>query len=116
MIRPSYLEELQNLSFPLKIYDIHMWLIKYEKRFLNVINSTSCGKWHRWFINKEQPFPCCCPIRETECLFVELYYELAKVIKGECNSEYITFDVIELVLITQNEPYERIKFLIKLKT
>ena len=89
--------------------------MKYETEFHNSINSSNCRKWYKWLNNQEKPFPCVCSIRENDCVFIELYYELSKITKQEysSNTEFIETDILELVLITQNEPYKRIKFLIK---
>lgn len=109
------LEELQNLSLPLKLNHIHLWLLKHEEEFYKAIELTSCKKWDKWLERCDRPLPCCCPTRESECIFIEFYYDLDKIIKGEYNLEFISLDIIEYVLVTQNDPYKKIKFLIELK-
>jgi hypothetical protein len=43
------------------------------------IEKTPCRKWYRWFNNHDVPYPCVCPIRDEDCIQLELNYELYKV-------------------------------------
>lgn len=112
----SYIEELQNPLTPLELHHIHCWLIKYESEFYNSIDESSCRKWNNCHHRNEKPFPCVCPTREDSCVFVELYYELDKIAEQEYsnNTDFIESDLLELVIITQNEPYQKINFLIQI--
>lgn len=75
----TYIEELQNLSNPLELNHIIWWLMKYEDEFYKSIPTTKCKKWYKWFYKEETPLPCCCPVREEDCVFLELYYDLDKM-------------------------------------
>lgn len=79
MKHQSYIEELQNLTNPLEIQHIIWWLMKYEKEFYKALPITNCKKWYKWFYKEEKPFPCCCPVKEQDCLFIELYYDLERM-------------------------------------
>lgn len=115
MSQINHIKELINIAPILSVNHIQWWLMKHESEFHNSINSSSCRKWDKWLIRNEKPFPCACSSRENDCVFIELYYELSKITKQEYsgNTEFIETSILELVLITQNEPYKRIKFLIK---
>lgn len=66
----------------LEIEQITTWLDEYENYFYFLINETNCRKWSRWLEDKtSHVLPCCCPKREEDCIFVELYYELNKLIQ-----------------------------------
>lgn len=113
----KYIEELNETGQVLSIEHIISWLGKHENYYRFSISESSCRKWSKWIETNEKPFPCVCQIREKECVFIELFYELNKITKQEYSSniEFITSDLIELVLVTKNEPYEKIKFLIQLQ-
>lgn len=107
------LEELINKSSILNPKQIQEWLFKHEGAYKQAINLSSCRKWTKWINHNEIPYPCVCPRREKACVFIELYYELDKILKQEYDSEFITSDTTELVLVTQNKPYKKIKILIQ---
>ncbi len=113
-----YTNELQVIAPILNIGHIITWLGEHENYYKFLISESSCRKWSKWIEYNEKPFPCVCPVREKDCVFIELYYELSKIIKQEYSSnvEFIKSDLIELVLVIQNEPYEKIKFLIQINT
>lgn len=110
-----YIQELQDIAPILNMEHIIAWLGEHKNYYRFSISESSCRKWSKWIENNEKPFPCVCSIREEDCVFIELYYELNKITKQEYSStEFITSDLIELVLITQNEPYKKMKFLIQI--
>jgi hypothetical protein len=51
-----------------------------QQDIIPVIEKSKCTKWHKWFNDGEVPYPCVCIIRKEECIELELYYELQKVI------------------------------------
>lgn len=73
------IEELINKSSVLQMEHIAWWLIKHENYFKYSISESSCRKWSKWLNKGEKPFPCVCPLREQDCVFIELYYELDKI-------------------------------------
>lgn len=75
----SYIEELQNLSNPLELNHIIWWLMKYEDEYYKTLPITNCKKWYKFFYKDEKPLPCCCPIKEQDCVFIELYYDLERM-------------------------------------
>ncbi|UMB52618.1 hypothetical protein MKD41_09740 [Lutibacter sp. A64] len=96
----SYIQELLNLDSTLNINHIHWWLIKYEDDYRKAIGLTECRKWKRFLMTGEEPFPCACPTRVEDCIFIELYFKLDRVLKLMLDDE-----MYEEVLI----PYEGIK-------
>ncbi len=76
----AYIQELQNISKPLELPHIIWWLTKYEKIFQKTVIVSDCKKWYKWFYRDEKPFPCVCPTRPEDCIFIELYYELQKLL------------------------------------
>lgn len=75
----TYIEELQNLSNPLDLNHFIWWLIKYEDEFYKAIPTTNCKKWYKLFYQEKTPLPCCCPVKEHDCVFLELYYDLERM-------------------------------------
>ncbi len=77
-------EPKQYLHFPsvLNVSQIEIWLSEYENYFKFLINESNCGKWSKWLKDKSvHIFPCVCPIREQDCIFIETYYELNKILE-----------------------------------
>jgi len=63
----------------MKINNIENWLKENRKTFLNSIEQTECKKWARWNEdNLTHIFPCVCPNRNPECIFIETYCEVQK--------------------------------------
>lgn len=114
MIFMDKIQELKGTNDFVEMNHILSWLVENENYCKYLINESNCRKWIKWLNNEEKPFPCVCPIKERDCVFIELFYELKKITKQKSNPEFYTSDLIELVLITQNEPYEKIKFLIQI--
>lgn len=81
----------------LEIEQITTWLDEYENYFYFLINETNCRKWSRWLEDKaSHVLPCCCPKREEDCIFIELYYELNKLIQLNKKETYFKNLVDEL--------------------
>ncbi|RZK26085.1 MAG: hypothetical protein EOO43_03800 [Flavobacterium sp.] len=78
----NFYEEIEYLRH--KVIDttiIKSWLTKNESNFFEAIIKSHCKKWIKWSYYDEKPFPCVCQVREEDCIFIELYYELQRVIK-----------------------------------
>lgn len=59
---------------------VRKFLLENKSRFDNYIKNTECHKWTKWQRdNSINIFPCVCPIRNKECIFIEIYYEVQKV-------------------------------------
>ena len=94
MTRQTYIQNLQN-SQPLRIEDINYWLKENSTDFYKAIEKTECYKWTRWQRdNSIHVLPCCCPIRNDECIFIETYRELEKYIQA-VRSEDFYMDLLE---------------------
>ena len=76
----AYIQELQNSFQPLELPQIFCWLRKYEKIYQKAVIKSNCRKWHKWSYKGEKPFPCVCPSGDEDCVFIETYYELAKLL------------------------------------
>jgi len=109
----KFIKELINKSSTLNLQQIQEWLSKHEDDYKHAINISSCRKWHKMTNHKEIPYPCVCQKREKTCVFIELYYELDKIIKQINCSEFHKSGIIEIFVVTQNKPYKKIKFLIQ---
>lgn len=94
----SYIHELENLSTLLDLYYIKYWLFKYEEIYKEALFKSKCGKWLRLILIKEQPYPCCCPLKEIDCLFIELYYNLKKLIKADYPDSFYINNIIKRAL------------------
>lgn len=73
-------EELKSLAVNgiISASQVMGWLEKHSIIFYDAVKTSPCGKWNRWGRTKEEPFPCCCSVREEDCIFIEFYYELLK--------------------------------------
>ena len=81
----------------LEIVQITTWLDEYENYFYFLISESNCRKWSKWLEDKTlHTLPCCCPKREEDCIFIELYYELNKLIQLHKKEAYFKNLVDEL--------------------
>lgn len=94
----SYIEELQNLSNPLELNHIVWWIMKYEDEFYKALPISNCKKWHKWFYKDEKPFPCCCSIKEKDCLFIEFYHNLKNLFEEEEPDLFYVNNIIKRTL------------------
>jgi len=86
------------------IHHINWWLMKYEEEFYNAIPKSNCGKWSKWVRdNSIHVFPCVCPTREQDCIFIEMYFELLKTSELEKNEVYFEKLVEEYNVIKNSE-------------
>ncbi|RXJ52638.1 hypothetical protein [Gelidibacter gilvus] len=82
--RPSY-----------SIQDVNSWLKKYETDFYKAISESECGKWSKWVKDNSTPvFPCACPIREPDCIFIELYHQLLEISELNRREEFYAEQLI----------------------
>ena len=66
----------------LKIIQIKQWVDNYAIDVINTIREAECKKWHKWMNDKTiHLYPCVCPVRNEDCIFVETYFELSRVIE-----------------------------------
>ena len=80
----------------LEIKQITTWLAEYENYFYFLISESNCGKWSKWLEDKTSHIlPCCCPKREKDCIFIEIYYQLDRVIQLHQKEEYFKILVQE---------------------
>ncbi|WP_340075849.1 hypothetical protein [Leptobacterium sp. I13] len=74
----KFIEEISiEVNGEIAFTQIQKWLCRYESVFYDSI-VLSCGKWNKWVKFNEKPFPCVCPVRQEDCIFIETYYELLK--------------------------------------
>lgn len=89
---------------PIKVEYIKTWLAENENYFYFLINESNCRKWSKWVEDKSTHIlPCCCPIREEECIFIETYYKLGKIVELHQKEEYFNLLVTEYKLIRDNK-------------
>ncbi len=100
----------------LSIHHINWWLMKYEDEFYNAIPKSECRKWSKWIDdNSIHIFPCVCPTREQDCIFIELYFELLKV--SELEEQEIYFGkIMEEYCQVQSEEFTLELWMEKYKT
>lgn len=68
-------------------HQLQRWLKENRIRLKKSISSSECKKWDKWIHNDEFPFPCACPIRNPECIFIETYYKLENTLELMRNEE-----------------------------
>lgn len=91
----TYIQELLSINPVLSINHIHWWIMKYEKEFYSAVNSTSCRKWYKYINYGEKPFPCACPKREEDCIFIELYDKLNKLTELHKKESYFKSELLK---------------------
>lgn len=91
----NIIQELPSNQF-VEIEQVTTWLDKYENYVNFLINESKCGKWSKWVEKSIRELPCCCPKREENCIFIELYYELNKLIQLHKKEAYFKNLVDEL--------------------
>lgn len=93
----NYIQELENLS-SLDLYYVRYWLYRYEKVYEEILLKSKCGKWSRLVLINEEPYPCCCSVKEKNCLFVELYYNLNRLIVADYPDSFYINNIIQRTL------------------
>lgn len=86
------------------IFNIAEWLENNEAYFELLISESNCRKWSKWLEDKSTHiFPCCCSLREQDCIFIEAYYKLGKIVELYQKEEYFNSLVSEYKLIADNK-------------
>lgn len=99
----SKIYELQK-NQPLKVKQIKTWLVENEHYVNFLISETNCRKWVEWLQEKSTHiYPCICYNREQNCIFIETYYQLDRVIKLHQKEEYFNILVQEYKQISSDE-------------
>lgn len=99
----SKIYELQK-NQPLKVKQIKTWLVENENYVNFLISETNCRKWVEWLQEKSTHiYPCICSNREQNCIFIETYYQLDRVIKLHQKEEYFNILVQEYKQISSDE-------------
>ena len=97
----------------LSINQIKVWLVENENYCKYLINESNCRKWAKWLNNGEKPFPCVCPIREKDCVLIELYYKLISI-EGilrhheEALEDFKKINELEITLLEWKRKYKSI--------
>lgn len=94
----SYIEELQNFLYTIEEHHIVWWLNKYKNEFYITCQNTNCGKWQKYINNNEMPYPCCCQIKDKDCIFLELYYNLESLVKEDEPDIFFIKNIIKRAL------------------
>ena len=86
------------------INEIKSWLTdNLEKVKLDISNS-KCSKWENWLEDKTTHiYPCVCSNREQNCIFIETYYKLDRVIQLNQKEEYFKILVQEYKQISSDK-------------
>lgn len=93
-----------NLNNPISINEIKNWLQKNNSNFHNSIEKTPCRNWSkRLNDNSIHLYPCVCPVRNEDCIFVETYFELSKVIEISKMEERCEIEITKYQQIQHNK-------------
>lgn len=96
-------DELQKHQ-PLKAEQIKTWLVENENYFNFLISQSSCNKWSIWLEDKStHMYPCVCSNREQNCIFIETYYQLDRVIQLNQKEEYFKILIQEYQQISSDK-------------
>ncbi|CCG52112.1 Protein of unknown function [Flavobacterium indicum GPTSA100-9 = DSM 17447] len=91
----SKIYELQK-NQPLKVKQIKTWLVENENYVNFLISESNCRKWVEWLQEKSTHiYPCICSNREQNCILIETYYKLDRVIQLHQKEEYFNILVQE---------------------
>ena len=97
------IQELQD-NHPLKVEHTISWLAENENYFYFLINESNCRKWSKWVEDKTiQILPCCCPVREQDCILIETYYKLEKIVELHNNENYFKAIIQDYKIIAKNK-------------
>lgn len=78
------------------INEIKSWLIDNSEKVKLDISNSKCNKWENWLEDKSTHiYPCICSKREQDCIFIETYYQLDRVIQLHQKEEYFNILVQE---------------------
>lgn len=73
----------------LSISEIKSWLTDNSEKVKLDISNSKCNKWENWLEDKSTHiYPCVCSKREQDCIFIETYYQLDRVIQLHQKEEY----------------------------
>lgn len=73
----------------LSISEIKSWLTDNSEEIKLDISNSKCNKWENWHEDKSTHiYPCVCSKREQDCIFIETYYQLERVIQLHQKEEY----------------------------
>lgn len=71
------------------ISEIKSWLTDNSEKIKLDISNSKCNKWENWLEDKSKHiYPCICSKREQDCMFIETYYKLDRVIQLHQKEEY----------------------------
>lgn len=80
----------------LSISEIKSWLTDNSEKVKLDISNSKCKKWENWLEDKSTHiYPCVCSNREQDCIFIETYYQLDRVIQLHQKEEYFKILVQE---------------------
>lgn len=80
----------------LSISEIKSWLTDNSEKIKLDISNSKCNKWENWLEDKSTHiYPCVCSKREQDCIFIETYYQLDRVIQLHQKEEYFNILVQE---------------------
>lgn len=81
MINPHICKS-KEINEQISIIKVKNWLKEYQHVFFQSTKKTPCKKWSKWLNdNSIHLYPCVCPVRNEDCIFVETYFELSRVIE-----------------------------------
>lgn len=84
------------LNKTLTISQVEEWLDSEKNIFKKAIQESNCNKWNKWLEDKSTHiYPCVCPTRVEDCIFIETYYELEKVLYLNKKEDYFKNLILE---------------------
>lgn len=94
----------KEINEQISIIKVKNWLKEYQYVFFQSIQKTSCRKWSKWLNdNSIHLYPCVCPVRNEDCIFVETYFELSKVIEISKMEERCEIELTKYQQIQHNK-------------
>ncbi|WP_026711778.1 hypothetical protein [Flavobacterium filum] len=86
------------------INEIKSWLTDNSEKVKLDISNSKCNKWENWLEDKATHiYPCVCSNREQNCIFIETYYQLDRVIQLHQKKEYFKILVQEYKQISSDK-------------
>lgn len=100
-------------KYEIKIYEIQNLLNQQEDIFNFLVQESDCRKWSKWKEDESiHIYPCVCSIREHNCIIIETYYELKRVLEQYKKEAYFKEIVSEFKSI-RNDKEAVAKWVIK---
>jgi hypothetical protein len=79
---------LKEIKNTMTFSEVDEFILEHEELITDLSKTNECRKWNKWLTQNAFVYPCVCPSRNEDCIFMEVYHELYKnneLVKYESN-------------------------------